>query len=248
MFKPKLLRQEQGFTLVEVLVSILIATVFVATALQAMVVASLFKARARQYAEATTWIQEDLESVKERASQLQKNTALTVAANAATTVLTVESVNWFTVGDTLKVGDDSTSNVIASIETVPKTLTLTSALGTAQLNSATVGATTKCNAASQNTGFADLLRKNLPHVVDRNPLRSPTPPPTPVINTDIGDITGNPYILTRYGPDAGSTTPNVNNTYFEVMQVKYEVKLQGGSVPIATLFTEVIPDAAFQCP
>lgn len=70
----------RGFTLVEVLASILIATVFVATAMQAMVIATLFKARAQEYSEATTWIQEDLENVMLQASEYDNSarcTALT---------------------------------------------------------------------------------------------------------------------------------------------------------------------------
>lgn len=68
MFKPKLPSQEQGFTLVEVLASIVIATVFVATALQAIVIAAIFQARAQEYTEATTWIREDLENLRFSAS------------------------------------------------------------------------------------------------------------------------------------------------------------------------------------
>lgn len=68
MFKPKLPPQEQGFTLVEVLASIVIATVFVATALQAIVIAAIFQARAQEYTEATTWIREDLENLRFSAS------------------------------------------------------------------------------------------------------------------------------------------------------------------------------------
>lgn len=69
MLKLKLPQHEQGFTLTEVLVAILITTVFVATAMQAIVIAAVMKAKARQYAEATTWIQQDLESVKYRATE-----------------------------------------------------------------------------------------------------------------------------------------------------------------------------------
>lgn len=74
MFKPKLPQQEQGFTLVEVLVAILITTLFVAVSMQAMVLAAVFKARAQESAEATTWIQEDLENVKYQASRYKDNT------------------------------------------------------------------------------------------------------------------------------------------------------------------------------
>lgn len=77
MFKPKLPQQEQGFTLVEVLVAILITTIFVAVSMQAMVLAAVFKARAQEYAEATTWIQEDLENVKYQASRYKDETECT---------------------------------------------------------------------------------------------------------------------------------------------------------------------------
>lgn len=64
MFKPQSPQQEQGFTLVEVLVAILITTLFVGVTMQSMVIAAIFKARAKQFTEATIWIQKDLENVK----------------------------------------------------------------------------------------------------------------------------------------------------------------------------------------
>ncbi len=73
MLKQKPHIVEQGFTLTEVLVAILITSVFVATAMQAVVIAAVMKVKARQYAEATTWIQEDLENVKFQASQYQND-------------------------------------------------------------------------------------------------------------------------------------------------------------------------------
>ena len=69
MFKPKLPNQDQGFTLIEVLIAILIATIFVTVAMQMMVIATVFKVRAQEFSEATNWIQEDLEDVKFQASQ-----------------------------------------------------------------------------------------------------------------------------------------------------------------------------------
>lgn len=81
MFKPKLPQQEQGFTLVEVLVAILVTTIFVAVSMQAIVLAAVFKTRAQEYAEATTWIQQDLENVKYQASRYKEETKC-----AATTV------------------------------------------------------------------------------------------------------------------------------------------------------------------
>ncbi len=70
MLKQKLPKQEQGFTLVEVLVSILITIAFTSVALQIMVFATVFKVRAQEFAKATAWIQEDLENVKYKAATL----------------------------------------------------------------------------------------------------------------------------------------------------------------------------------
>lgn len=68
-FKSRLLQPEQGFTLTEVLVATLVVSGFIAASMQAVVLATAFKVRAKQYAEATTFIQENLEFVKLRASQ-----------------------------------------------------------------------------------------------------------------------------------------------------------------------------------
>ncbi len=53
---------QQGFTLIEVLVSMLIVVIFMGIGMNLMVIASIFKARAEQYNRAVVWIQEDLES------------------------------------------------------------------------------------------------------------------------------------------------------------------------------------------
>ena len=52
--------RQQGFTLIEVLVSMLIIVMFIAIALNLIVIAAIFKARAEQYDRAVVWIQEDL--------------------------------------------------------------------------------------------------------------------------------------------------------------------------------------------
>ncbi len=53
-----------GFTLSEVLVAILLTTIFVAVAMQGMVVAMLLKSKALQLAEANRWVQADLEQIR----------------------------------------------------------------------------------------------------------------------------------------------------------------------------------------
>jgi hypothetical protein len=55
---------EQGFTLSEVLLAILMTTTFVAVAMQGMVVAMLLKSKSLQISEANRWVQTDLEQIR----------------------------------------------------------------------------------------------------------------------------------------------------------------------------------------
>ena len=52
---------QKGFTLIEVLVSMMIVVMFTAIGMNLIVIAAIFKARAEQYDRAVVWIQEDLE-------------------------------------------------------------------------------------------------------------------------------------------------------------------------------------------
>jgi prepilin-type N-terminal cleavage/methylation domain-containing protein len=63
-FSPPAQMPDQGFTLSEVLIAILLATTFVAVALQGLVVAMLLKSKAFQVAEANRWVQADLEQIR----------------------------------------------------------------------------------------------------------------------------------------------------------------------------------------
>ncbi len=65
------LHYNQGFSLVEVLVGMLVAAIFVSLSMQAIVTAAAFRALANQYDEAYNWIQDDLEKVIYRASQYE---------------------------------------------------------------------------------------------------------------------------------------------------------------------------------
>lgn len=228
MFKLKSPQQEQGFTLIEVLVAILITSVFIGVAMQAMVMAAVFKVRARQFAEATTWIQEDLENVRREANNLQYTT-LRVATSSTDTVLQVASIDGFQAGNTLIVGTDSTNKTIATsgVNTSARTITLTSTVRTNWPIGTVVVATTKCNRPSGtiNAGFAKHFQDNLPTI----------------INSGVKPITGKAYTLTR--------TATVRNTApFDVLNLTYSVAPQSGGNPIATMDTEVIPDASFHCP
>ena len=243
MFKPQLPQQEQGFTLVEVLIAILITTIFVTIAMQAMVIAAVFKARAKQFSEATTWIQQDIENVKFQAGQL-KYTQLT-ADTSGIKVLPVSSVTGFANGDTLRVGTNTTDYTISSIDPSASTITINTALSGTQLNGATVVATNPCKATSSTAGFGQSLKQHL----------STVPVPSDTSNSGTPDsgtrtITGKSYTLTRSrdigGTEAVSGTCTSNACY-ELLKLTYEVK-QGSESPIATMYTEVLPNAALQCP
>ena len=148
--KPKLPKQEQGFTMVEVLIAILIATIFVAVTMQMMALAAMFKVRAQEYAEATTWIQEDLESVKYEAANLQYTSSLSADAAANNSSITVASASRFRANDSLKVGSDPGTYTISSISGT--TLNITPNLGTDQTSGAEVSATnTRCKSSVLTT-------------------------------------------------------------------------------------------------
>jgi hypothetical protein len=62
---------ESGFTLSEVIVSILLITTFVAVAMQGMVVAMLLKSKSLQISEVDRWVQTDLEGIRSKITSSQ---------------------------------------------------------------------------------------------------------------------------------------------------------------------------------
>jgi prepilin-type N-terminal cleavage/methylation domain-containing protein len=67
---PHSVAADRGFTLSEVIVSILLITTFVAVALQGMVVAMVLKSKSLHLSEANHWVQTDLESIR---AQIDRN-------------------------------------------------------------------------------------------------------------------------------------------------------------------------------
>jgi prepilin-type N-terminal cleavage/methylation domain-containing protein len=236
MFKRKLPKQEQGFTLIEVLIAILITTLFITIAMQAMVIAAVFKARAKQFAEATTWIQQDLEGVRQQAA-IVGYTTLSAAptTSGSSSSLSVSSTTGFAATNRVQIGTISTDYyTISSIS--GNTITVTPALTTAQISATPAGTTvsvlatgstdtTLCYASAQNNGLGNLLSSNMPTLNSSNNTKT------------IADKT---YTLSR-------TTTVRNVAPYEVLQITYSAA-QGTNSPIATLNSEVIPNAAFQCP
>lgn len=170
MLNLKSPKTEAGFSLPEVLVAILIATTFAGIAMQAVALGAYFKVRARQFSEATTWIQQDFESVKNQASQLSANT-------------------------------------------------------------------TKCKSNTQDAGYGKYLEQNLPTLSGGG--------------TKI--ITGKSYTLQRTTSIGGNTAisgtcPTTYHACYEVLRLTYTVNPTSGGSPTATIYSEVLPDAVFQCP
>ncbi len=235
MLKQKLLHQEQGFTLVEVLVAILIATLFVSAAMQTMVIAAIFKAKAQEYAEATTWIQEDLENIRYQAANFQY-TSLSANANSGDSLINVTSVNDLAASDNLKVGTDSGTYTIATGGITGNSLTITSSLGTTQSQGAVVVGITRCN-SGLDTGFADGLRDK---IIGSNQTETTTS----VDVSKTSNLTGKTFTLSRT-----ATVSRISNTApYSVLQVSYKVLPTSGGSSVANFYTEVIPNAALQCP
>jgi len=166
--------QDEGFTLFEVLVSILIVAIFLAVAMQALLIAVVFKVRAEQRNEAVNWIQKDLEFVKNQAKEYE-------------------------------------------INTFPHSV--------------------RCNATTSADGFAAGLLHN---ILGTPMLPPPAPPPTTTsISRTLG---GKDFTLTRISI---YDTP----TYaYKLLKLSYNVTPADGGSAIASLSTEVIPDASLKCP
>jgi prepilin-type N-terminal cleavage/methylation domain-containing protein len=63
----------QGFTIIEVLVALMVAMIFITVTLQMFVAAAYFRSKGDQYNQAFNWIQEDYETVFNRASEYENN-------------------------------------------------------------------------------------------------------------------------------------------------------------------------------
>lgn len=101
---PPPLSMKRGFSLVEVLISIMIITTFTLIALQALVLSAASRVKAEQRSGATNWIQENLEEAKFLAFQLDAEDD-----NGSTADL-VGDDNPNTAGDVQRCGNDSGSN------------------------------------------------------------------------------------------------------------------------------------------
>ncbi|WP_342597619.1 hypothetical protein VKI21_05980 [Cyanobacterium aponinum UTEX 3222] len=75
---------EEGFSILEVLVTILVITGFVLGSLQATVLATLLRVQAQDKQEATNWVQQDLELIRYQAFILDSSGVNTATCTAST--------------------------------------------------------------------------------------------------------------------------------------------------------------------
>lgn len=234
--KKKLKPVEQGFTLVEVLVAILITTLFVGVAMQTMVFAAIFKAKAQEYTEATTWIQEDLEENVEYEAATYQLLQTTLSANAAAAASSISIntpnanaaiINSFAINDTLRVGLDPTIYKVTAVSgtgtgaTATRTLTISPTLGSSQVQNAAVVATKRCNPNPTLTnpekyGLADGLRDSISDTDHSNGITDITNNDNIFNFTKDSRRTGKNFIMSR------TTTLSATPPY-SVLEVSYSV-------------------------
>ncbi|PSO96430.1 MAG: hypothetical protein BRC48_06745 [Cyanobacteria bacterium QS_9_48_30] len=195
--KSKLQRStEEGFTLLETLVAMLVATTFVAATMQAMVIAAYSRIRAQETSEATSLIQEDLEEVKFIATKERYHPSETELDHRC-------DAN----GDNDRKFDK--------------------------------------NDANRDEGLADGLRDEVLEETerDRYEITNPTDYKTIYsreVESDEIEI-GKNYVLKR-------TLNIADKEPYNVLELEYEViNPQEDEDPVAEMYTEVIPDAAFEC-
>ena len=235
---------EQGFTLVEVAVSMLVLALFIGTAMQGLVLSTKFKVRAKQLTAANNWIQQDLEDVKAVASdvgQVPFTSALLYAdALPGDTTIKVTQLG-FRLGDSIVIGTETSSNVITNLQfqNDPATntnyleVTLLNPLAYAQKADSTALVLARCRSHLATGGFAAYLDESLPAVQSETDNSS-----TPTSGQKT--IMGQEFTLNR-------TTAVRPAEPYQILEVTYNVideKLE----TVAQANSEVVPNAFFACP
>ncbi|WP_299404028.1 type II secretion system protein [Acaryochloris sp. IP29b_bin.148] len=237
--------QSQGFTLVEVAVSMLVLAIFIGTAMQGLVLSTSFKVRAKQLTEANTWIQQDLEDVKAIASdvnQVPHTSALLYAdALAGDTTIKVTQLAGFRLGDSIVIGTESNSNEITALQTLtdPATSTdylevsLRDPLTSTQTTDATTLVLARCYSDRDTGGFAAYLDEALPAVASET-------------DNTVSPKTGQKTFLGRAFTLERITSVRQANPY-QILEVTYNVTDENQK-QVAQVSSEVIPNAFFACP
>ncbi|WP_353931320.1 prepilin-type N-terminal cleavage/methylation domain-containing protein [Okeanomitos corallinicola TIOX110] len=250
---------DSGFSLLEVLVSIIVVTFFTAAAMQMMVISATFKAKAKVYTTASNLIQEDLERIRNKASEYEFPQAIVTTAdvnglliaNPNTRTIKLSSVENLTTSDEVQFTGTPDVYKDFSINSIDNEITLAlPGLETSVSNDTVLVNNTLCNAASESTGLAAKLR-------------------TKTV-TDLISQTGFSYENVAYKAVSGYapyTIPKtekkiwvmredttVNASPYDVLKINYLVVPDNNGNPdnnpdrfIAEVSSEVIPNASYQC-
>jgi prepilin-type N-terminal cleavage/methylation domain-containing protein len=223
----------QGFTLTEVVVGVLLVTIFVAAGMQLMVASMALQTRGKSDSEASDWIQADLEQIKTQAGLFQLTRLVSAAPIPPGNTITVSWTNGFsnTVGgNRLRIGDDAQTYEITAIS--GNVLTISPNLATPKPAGTIVSAINYCNATSSSSGFALAFRQSLAAI---NPSTKP--------------FTNQQQYTIYRGGYGGQPDPSIKNEPpFQVLELSYRVESLADNSTVAKLDTEIIPDAAFRCP
>lgn len=246
----------RGFTLAEVLASILVISLFTVAAMQAVVVAALFGSNARKFAEASNWIQDDLENIKIVAYDLCQipfaHRKLASAARNTNTITLAKispgendyeqamppeyrtggvcpvnsATDGFRVGDEVLIGANAGTNRITAIS--GNTITLANPITSYRPEGTRVYA--RCRASQPSGGFAAYLRSLLP------PLGSSSGNTTTATRNFVNDT----FSMSR-------TATIMNTQPFQSLELAYVVRDSNNNI-VAQVTTEVVPNAFFRCP
>jgi len=246
----------KGFTLAEVLASILVISLFTVAAMQVVVVAALFQSNARRFAEASNWIQDDLENIKIVAYDLcqtrfaQRKLAAPAQNTNTITLDFIQSgendydqamppeyrpggacplsseTDGFRVGDELLIGSDAGTNRITAIS--GNTITLANTI--TSYRSAGTRVYARCRAGKSEGGFAAYLQSLLP------PLGSGSGNTSTGTRTFINDT----FSMSR-------TATRLASAPFQTLELAYVVRDSNNNT-VAQVTTEVVPNAFFRCP
>ncbi|QSF48835.1 prepilin-type N-terminal cleavage/methylation domain-containing protein [Thermosynechococcus sp. QS41] len=250
-------QRSQGFTLAEVLASILVISLFTLAAMQAIVVAAFFQADARKFAEASHWIQDDLENIKIVAYDLcqtkfaQRKLAAPAQGNDTTLTLALiqsgESdydqampPEYRTGGacpvtsptDGFRVGDrvliGSDSGTRRIVSMSANTITLDSPVGGYRGAGTRVYARCRIQ-ANETNGIDGGFGAYLQTLIP--PMNS---------SNNSRPIVNDTFTMTRT-PTTRAEAP------FQTLELAYSVRNSNNRV-VAQLSTEVVPNAFFRCP
>jgi len=247
----------KGFTLAEVLASILVISLFTVAAMQAVVVAALFQSNARRFAEVSNWIQDDLENIKIVAYDLcqtrfaQRKLAAPAQNTNTITLAFIESTDkdydqamppeyrrpsgacpFSSVTDGFRVGDELLIGSDAGTNRITaisgNTITLANTI--TSYRSAGTRVYARCRAGKSEGGFAAYLQSLLP------PLGSGSGNTSTGTRTFINDT----FSMSR-------TATRLASAPFQTLELAYVVRDSNNNI-VAQVTTEVVPNAFFRCP